>query len=138
MARTNLPSSLTSFIGRLSEREHLCSLLRDSRLVTLTGSGGVGKTRLALESGRDLTGEFPDGIWFVELATIADGQLISHLTAEALSLKELPFQEQQDQLLSVLTESACLILLDNCEHLIEASSIFAAELLHRVRGSRYW
>lgn len=129
MGRTNLPSSLTLFVGRNSERTDLRPLLSSSRLVTLTGSGGVGKTRLALESAHDVIDAYPDGIWFVDLTLISDGDLIPDVAAEALGLKELPFQERQDQLLNALMGSSCLILLDNCEHVITASAIFVDELL---------
>ncbi|MGH2750026.1 MAG: ATP-binding protein [Actinomycetota bacterium] len=129
MGSTNLPAVLTTFIGRESEQEDLQALVRRSRLVTLTGSAGVGKTRLAVEATRDWIDDYVDGIWFVDLARIGDGRFIPQLTAEAFGLKELPFQEQRDQLLTRLSESHCLIVLDNCEHLISASAAFVDELL---------
>lgn len=128
MGSTNLPAVLTTFVGRESERGDLQALLQRSRLLTLTGSAGVGKTRLAVEATRDWMDDY-DGIWFVDLARIGDGRFIPQLTAEALGLKELPFQEQQDQLLARLSDSRCLIVVDNCEHLISASAAFVDELL---------
>lgn len=115
MELKSLPSSMSSFIARHSERQDLRSLLRGSRLVTLTSSDGVGKTRLLRISARDSGQRVCRGIWFVDLASIVDGRLIPHLTAETLRLKELPFQEQRHQVLRGLRESLCLILLDTCE-----------------------
>lgn len=129
MGQTNLPTSLTSFVGRNSERADLRHLLRNSRLVTLTGSGGVGKTRLALELAHDQIDAYPDGVWFVDLTLVSEGGLLPDVAAEALGLKELPFQDRRDQLLSALSDSLCLIVLDNCEHVIGASASFVDELL---------
>ena len=119
--RHNLPAALTSFIGRDRELSELCETLHATRLLTLSGPGGVGKTRLALELvhgvlGRDAT-EYPDGVWLVELASLADPSLVADTVAAALLVAEVPSQPMLDTLVRTLSSQRSLLLLDNCEHL---------------------
>ena len=124
-ARNNLPSAVTSFIGRENEAERVRSELAQNRLVTLTGSGGVGKTRLAIEAARGLLVQFPQGAWLVELASITEADLIPRAVAGALEVEH----NDPDALFGFLRDRAALILLDNCEHLIDGAAKFAARLL---------
>lgn len=124
-ARNNLPAAVTSFIGRENEAERVRAELAQNRLVTLTGSGGVGKTRLAIESARGLLSQFPQGVWLVELAPLASADLISQALGDALEVEH----KDADALMEFLRERAALILLDNCEHIIEGAAKFAARLL---------
>jgi predicted ATPase len=130
--RHNLPSPLTRFIGREREMGEIRSLLGAERLVTLTGTGGTGKTRLALEvaAGRLDTAAFADGIWLVELAALADPALLPQAVANALGLREIPGLSITNGLLDHLRSKQLLLLLDNCEHLIQASAELAEKLLH--------
>jgi len=137
--RHNLPLQLTSFIGREKEIAEVEQWLTattttsgpraECRLVTLTGPGGTGKTRLALQAAAHLLNAFPDGVWLVELAPLADPGLIAQTVATVFALKE----EASRPLLATLTEHLCgktaLLILDNCEHLIQASARFAEVLL---------
>jgi predicted ATPase/DNA-binding SARP family transcriptional activator len=123
----NLPLQLTRFIGREQAMSEVRQLIRDHRLVTLTGAGGCGKTRLALEVAADLLESFPDGVWFVELAPLSDPTLVPHAVAAVLGLQEMPGRPLA-QTLADRFVGRQLLLLDNCEHLIEAS----AELIHEM------
>jgi predicted ATPase/DNA-binding XRE family transcriptional regulator len=126
---TNLPASLTSFVGREKEQADVGRLLAKHRLVTLTGSGGVGKTRLSLNVGKQIVGEYPDGIWMVELASITDPALVPHTTALSLGVRSDPQRQVLDTLCDTLHESRMLIILDNCEHLLDACAHFIFALL---------
>lgn len=125
----NLPMQLTSFIGREAEMSQIGALLTDARLLTLTGAGGCGKTRLALQVGADVLDRFPDGIWLVDLSSVADPELVGSAIAAALSIRELPGQELIDTLIRQLSGWAALVILDNCEHLIAACASIAEALL---------
>ncbi|MGH3089053.1 MAG: ATP-binding protein, partial [Rubrobacteraceae bacterium] len=125
----NLPHDLTSFIGREREVEEVCGLLSENRLLTLTGSGGCGKTRLALTVARKLSGEFEGGVWFVELASLSDPSLVSRAVAGALSIRERPGCPLDETLLEHLGSRETLLVLDNCEHLIEECARFAQSIL---------
>jgi class 3 adenylate cyclase len=116
--RNNLPLQLSSFIGRQQEIHVVKKLLSTSRLVTLTGSGGVGKTRLALEVGEDLLGDFPDGVWLAELASLSDPHNVIPAIASIFSLQPQPNRLWNQVLLDYLRKKKLLLLLDNCEHLI--------------------
>ena len=124
----NLPLQLTSFIGRQRELEEIGSLLKTNRLLTLTGPGGTGKTRLSLQSAASLE-SFPDGAWLVELAPLADPALVPQSAASALNLREKPGQTLQEVLTDYLFERHLLLVLDNCEHLVETCAQFADDLL---------
>lgn len=127
----NLPRQLTSFIGRESEIAEVKRLLAASasRLVTLTGSGGCGKTRLALQTGNELRADYPQGVWFVELAPVVDPALLPQAVAAALDLREEPSRPILATLMDYLRARKSLLILDNCEHVIEASAHLAEALL---------
>lgn len=116
----NLPEQLTSFVGRERELAELGKELRSSRLVTLTGAGGCGKTRLALEAASDTLDRFPDGAWWVELAPLRDEQLVGAAIAEALGVRPLPGMTPLQAAGAYLAPRRALVILDNCEHLLGA------------------
>ena len=135
-APSNLPLALTSFIGRERDLEQVKDLLRQTRLVTLTGTGGVGKTRLALEVARQVVEDYPDGIWLVELAALADPTLVPHAVAGVLGVTDQPSQPITATLVAALRSRRLLLALDNCEHLVAACAALADGLLRscpRVR-----
>jgi predicted ATPase/DNA-binding XRE family transcriptional regulator len=127
--RKDLPTALTSFIGREDEKDELVRLLPSTRLLTLTGVGGCGKTRLALEVARLLYASYPDGVWLVELAPIADPALVPQTVASALGIRETPAQPLVNTLTTALKRHRSLLLLDNCEHLLNACARLANTLL---------
>ena len=130
----NLPIQLTSFIGREKEIIEIKRLLSESegrvRLLTLTGHGGCGKTRLALQSASGLLDVFPDGVWLIELAPLADPALVPQTLAAVLGLKEEPGRPFLSTLTGHLHGKRMLLILDNCEHLVQASAQLADALLH--------
>lgn len=126
---TNLPVQLTSFVGRDREKAEYLALLRTHRLITLTGPGGCGKTRLALEIAVSAHGSYRDGIWLVELANLNDPALIPQAIATALGVRDSPGQPPLDALLAALHTRQLLLILDNCEHLIDASARMGQMLL---------
>ena len=125
----NLPRQLTSFIGRKGEIEEVKRLLSTTYLLTLTGSGGCGKTRLCLEVAANLVEEYEDGVWLVELASLSDPALVPQEVASTLDVSEQPDRSFTDTLSDYLKSKQILILLDNCEHLIEACATLAETLL---------
>ncbi len=127
---SNLPLQLTSFIGREKEIEDIQNLLAANRMVTLTGSGGTGKTRLSIEVGNKLLSSFPHGVWLIELAPLSDPSQIIPTLAQVFSLQEHPFGPLETLLMDYLRDKKALILLDNCEHLIEACARLSDHLLH--------
>ncbi len=127
----NLPLQLTRFIGREREIGALRRLLVDARLVTLTGPGGSGKTRLAIEVARRVAGAYRDGAVWVDLAVLADPRLLPQLLAAALGVSERREQALADVLADALADKQLLILLDNCEHLVAAVAPLANGLLRR-------
>jgi predicted ATPase/class 3 adenylate cyclase/DNA-binding XRE family transcriptional regulator len=126
---SNLPIALTSFIGREREQDEVRALLGAARMVTLTGAGGAGKTRLALAVAEARLGEYPDGVWLVELAPLADRALVIQAVAQPLRLREEAGQPLLDALLAYLKERQLLLVLDNCEHLVGACAELATALL---------
>ena len=116
----NLPHQVTSFVGRESELAELQRLLARTRLLTLTGSGGCGKTRLACRLPPTRSSSFPDGAWLVELAPLADPDLVPQTVASVLGLKEEPGKPIAQTLVEHLEDKRLLLLLDNCEHLLDA------------------
>jgi len=125
----NLPVSLTSFVGRRGEMEEIAVLFASSRLVTLAGAGGCGKSRLATQVARNVLERFPDGVWFVELAPLTDSSLVVSQVAAALGIREASGRSLLENLCEVLRPRAFLLVLDNCEHLLMASASLAAALV---------
>ena len=123
----NLPAQLNSFVGREQAIIDLAALLTEVRLVTLTGEGGCGKTRFALELAEGVRAGFPDGVWLVELATLDEPAMLPSVVAAALCVREQPGTCVPD-LARALETRDLLVVLDNCEHLVDAS----AELVHRL------
>ena len=130
----NLPVQLTSFIGREKEINEVKRLLNEKRLVTITGPGGTGKTRLALQTATDLIDAFPNGIWLVELAPLSDPTFLPQTIATALGVREQQGRPLQDTLIDYLREKNLLLILDNCEHLVDACASLADALLHACPG----
>jgi len=125
----NLPLELTSFVGRSTDLEHVKRLLSNSRLVTLTGMGGVGKTRLALRAAADVRKDFTDGAWSVELDELRDPSLLIDVVAAALGLRDQPTRRLQDVVIDFLSKRELLLVLDNCEQVIDAVAKFVEALL---------
>ena len=130
----NLPAQLTNFIGRQKEMQTVKDLISEHRLVTLTGGGGCGKTRLATEVAGRIVSDYKDGVWFVDLAPLASEDLVAKEITEALSIAEVPNQPIIDTLTEKIKELELLILLDNCEHLIKGCAEVSSILLQKVAG----
>jgi predicted ATPase/DNA-binding winged helix-turn-helix (wHTH) protein len=130
----NLPAQLSSFVGREREIAELKELLGTTRLVTLTSMGGTGKTRLSLQVAADVTDDYPDGVWFVELAPLADERLVPQAVASVLGVKEEAGRPVLEALEKYVKDRQLLIILDNCEHLAHACAEFAKKLLRSGRG----
>ncbi|MGH2455318.1 MAG: BTAD domain-containing putative transcriptional regulator [Candidatus Limnocylindria bacterium] len=129
--RGNLPIQHTSFIGRVRELEELALHVRRSMLVTVVGVGGSGKTRLAVELAGRMEPELEDGAWFVSLERTADGSAVSLIAAESLGVHEEGGRELERTIADAIAERELLMVLDSCEHLLEAASAFASTLLSR-------
>jgi predicted ATPase/uncharacterized protein YhfF/Flp pilus assembly protein TadD len=135
---TNLPAELTPFIGREDELRAVGHLFhrQNIRLVTLTGPGGVGKTRLAIKAASGLSELFTDGIWLVELAGLADPALLAQAVARALGIRPEQGQEPVNTLLDHLADKTLLLILDNCEHLVAQAAELAETILRRAKNVR--
>lgn len=127
----NLPIQLTSFVGRKVEMEELSNLLSDTRLLTLTGAGGSGKTRIALQVAAEHVEHYPDGAWLIELAALNDSSLFWHTIASVLGLREEQGRPLRDTVSEYLRSKTMLLILDNCEHLIDVCAQ-CADLILRV------
>ncbi|HUO71945.1 MAG TPA: LuxR C-terminal-related transcriptional regulator [Solirubrobacteraceae bacterium] len=125
----NLPDQLTSFVGRAEELRALRAGLSETRLLTLTGAGGAGKTRLALQLAADCLDLFSEGAWWVDLAAVGDPQLVSDAVAAALGVRPLPSMSALEACCARLATCNALVLLDNCEHLLHACGEVAETLL---------
>ncbi len=132
----NLPAEATSFIGRRRELAELRQKLTTARLVSLVGPGGVGKTRLAIRIGTDLRRGFRDGTWLVELAEVRDPALIGNATLASLDLRDQAATEPRALLLSYLRDKELLLVVDNCEHLLEAAALLVTDILRAAPGVR--
>jgi len=129
--KSNLPAPLTTFIGRDKEQAQVIGLLTKHRLATLTGPGGVGKTRLSTKVGERVLSDYEEGVWLVELAPILDALLVPRTTALAVGLRDEAQRPIVDMLSDYLREKKILLILDNCEHLLDACAQFADTLLRR-------
>lgn len=125
----NLPQQTTSFVGREKEIVESRSLLANARLLTMTGSGGTGKTRLSLQVAADVLDDYPDGVWFVELAPLVDAGLVPQAVAQVLGVKEEPNRSLTQTLCDFLKTKRLLLVLDNCEHLLQACTWLVDSLL---------
>ena len=132
----NLPRQLTSFIGREKEIAEVKRLLSTAYLITLTGSGGAGKTRLALQVAADVVEGYPDGVWLAEFAPVADPGLVPKTVASVLNVPEQPGRGMAETLADALRPKAVLLVLDNCEHLLAACANLAALLLRKCPALR--
>jgi predicted ATPase/DNA-binding winged helix-turn-helix (wHTH) protein len=130
--RTNLPQVPTSFVGREREIAEIKQLLPVARLLTLTGTGGIGKTRLALQAGHEVLDAYPDGAWFVDLAPLADQALVAGAVAQVLGLKEEAGKPLIATICRHLRAKELLLVLDNCEHVLGASADLVDELLRET------
>jgi predicted ATPase/class 3 adenylate cyclase len=128
--RHNLPIQNTSFIGRERELRQVKEHLNQYRLVTLTGPGGTGKTRLSLQAAADLLDRFEDGVWLVELAPVTDPAMLVPSVAATFGLRADQHNTLEDTVIHYLRDRNLLLILDNCEHLIDASAEFAQQVLH--------
>ncbi|MFE0626231.1 BTAD domain-containing putative transcriptional regulator [Streptomyces sp. NPDC058864] len=131
-----LPAQATGFVGRRPEVEAVRALLAGSRLVTLTGVGGVGKTRLALQVAEEESAAFPDGAWLVELSSVQEGELVAHAVAQALDLHDWALRPPLQALREHLAGRRLLLVLDTCEHLADACALLAETLLQSAPGIR--
>src|SRR4051794_547383 len=128
-AAFGLPADASSFVGRGRELTELESLLKRTRLLTLAGTGGVGKTRLALELARSVEASYESGAALVELAAISDARLVPDAVAAALDVRPLPEQQPVDAVIDFLARRTLLLVIDNCEHVLAATAVFADTLL---------
>jgi predicted ATPase len=149
----NLRAPLSNLVGRAGEIEAIQGSLQESRLVTLIGAGGVGKTRLALAIAERVVDSFRDGVWLIELAPVANGDLVAQTVATALNVPEQPGRHIVDSLLDVLYAREQLLVIDNCEHLVQSCAELVEDLLRkcsqvkvlatsrqalRLHGERIW
>ena len=143
----NLPTQTTRFIGRQREVAAVRDLASAQRLLTLSGTGGAGKTRLALQVAADLVDSFKDGVWLVEMGPVADPALVPQAVASVLSVREEPGRAPISALVEFVRTRQLLVLLDSCEHVVQACAELANTLLraapepahpgHQPRGARH-
>src|SRR6266508_3428727 len=127
----NLPATLSSFIGREREIAEVKQLLSSNRLVTLTGAGGSGKTRLALKVAHELSGKFENGVWLTELSSLSESALVPQTIASTLNIREQRGRLLMDSLVDYLSRRQSLLVIDNCEHLNSACAQFAETILQK-------
>ncbi|WP_127500997.1 helix-turn-helix transcriptional regulator [Actinoplanes solisilvae] len=132
----NLPAEATSFVGRRRELAEARRKLADGRLVSLVGPGGVGKTRLAVRLASDLARGFRDGAWLVELGMLRDPALVTHTAMAALDLRDQAASEPRELLLRHLRDAELLLVVDNCEHLLDAAAELIGDVLRTAPGVR--
>ena len=126
----NVPEPVSELIGRDDELREILSFIRGHRLVTLTGPGGIGKTRLALAAARRLLPQFADGVWFTELAPLSEPTLVPAAVAAAMGLELAAGEASADHVASTLAKKELLLFIDNCEHVIGGAGTMAEALLH--------
>src|SRR6266498_2151089 len=127
--KDNLPLQLSTFIGREKEQDEIISLILKNRLVTLAGVGGIGKTRLSLQVGQRLLNDYPNGVWFIPLDSLADSTLIPQTVASVFDIREKSDRPIIEILINVLHEKTTLLIFDNCEHLLDACAQLIKTLL---------
>src|SRR5437660_749807 len=132
----NLPVQLTSLLGRAQDLEKVEALVGVHRLLTLSGAGGVGKTRLALQAGADLIDRYADGVWFADLAPISDPELVASVIAKVLGMAQVEGRRVDESLPQWLKRKKLLLILDNCEHLLETVASIADAILCQCPGVR--
>jgi len=126
---SNLPAEVTSFVGRRQELREVKRLLTTTRLLTLTGSGGCGKTKLALRASAEMSRGFPDGAWLVLLGSVRDPMLVTQAAFGALGVSDLSSGLSLSSLADYLARKRLLLVLDNCEHLLDACAVLASTLI---------
>ncbi|HKY54529.1 MAG TPA: BTAD domain-containing putative transcriptional regulator, partial [Anaerolineales bacterium] len=125
----NLPSQLSTFIGREKEQDEIINLVAKHHLVTLAGVGGIGKTRLSLQVGQSLINTYPDGVWFIALDSLSDPNLVPQTVAAVFDIRETAGRPVIEILMNMLREKTTLLILDNCEHLLDACAELITDLL---------
>jgi predicted ATPase/DNA-binding SARP family transcriptional activator len=137
VGRHNLPPQLTTFVGREQELDEVRAWLSSARLLTLTGMGGVGKTRLALAAAESVAGRFPDGVWWVDLEPLADASLVSQAIAASMGLREQSTRPMTLALAEAVRSKEALLVLDNCEPFVEECARLVESLLGEGAGMRF-
>ena len=132
--KSSLPTPITNFVGRARVRAEVCNQLKSSRLLSLVGIGGAGKTRLALQVAGDVASEFPDGVWFVDLSSAVDGAAVVITVAMAVGVREESRRSIGALLMDWLKDLNALIVLDNCEQVVDACAAFASQALSSSPG----
>lgn len=127
--RGNLPAPLTGFVGREAELDELAELFAASRVVTLTGIGGIGKSTLALQAARQRLADFDGGVWLIELGELSDGELLAQVAAAALGIRDQSTRPLLEVMVEALADRQALLVLDNCEHVLDATTQFVQRLL---------
>jgi predicted ATPase len=137
--RTNLPEPVSDLIGRDAELDETLNLSTSHRLVTLAGAGGIGKTRLGFEVARQLLPRFADGVWVAELAPLSDPDLVPVTVATALGLDVAAGTVTPERVVNAFDSKQLILMLDNCEHVVEAAAQMAQALLREPgnKGDRY-
>ncbi|MEO5839504.1 MAG: adenylate/guanylate cyclase domain-containing protein [Acidimicrobiales bacterium] len=130
---SNLPEQMTSFVGRKSDLDGIGKALDQARLVTIVGAGGVGKTRLAIQAGSELLLSFADGVWLCELAAAADAAALEQVVASAIGATQRPGLSLAASIVDVLRDRWMLLVLDNCEHLLDEAASMAESMLRACR-----
>lgn len=125
----NLPVARTSFVGRERDAADVKELLQSYRLLTLVGSGGVGKTRLAIQVGTEVLDRYPDGVWFVDFAPISDRELVASVVAQALGMSQRQGRRIDEMIPQWLRHKQLLLIFDNCEHVLETTAVLADAIL---------
>jgi predicted ATPase/class 3 adenylate cyclase len=133
---TNLPLQITSFVGRDADVAAVVARVEASRSVTLVGPGGVGKTRLSIAVGQKLLERYPDGVWFVDLAPLSDSKFVAAAVAATLDVRVASSSTATDEIVNALAGKRVVLILDNCEHVIETGVELARELMRRCEGLR--
>jgi len=135
-ATSNLPRALSSFVGREVDLAEVSERLGEHRLLTIAGAGGVGKTRLAIQTGTELRDRYPDGVWFVDFAPITDPELVASLVAQALGMSQQPGRPIDEAISAWLKRKRLLLILDNCEHVLATVAALAATILESAHDVR--